>query len=910
MIGRTLAHYRVEAKLGEGGMGVVYKATDTHLDRPVAIKVLRPDLVADPERKRRFIREAKSASALNHPNIVTIHDISTAEGADFIVMEYIKGRSLDHLIGRKGLTLSETLKYSTQIADALARAHSIGLIHRDLKPANLMVTEDGLVKVVDFGLAKLSEHNADDAATVTLDPAPQTEEGTIVGTIVYMSPEQAEAKNVDARSDIFSFGSVLYEMVTGRRPFQGDTRLSTLTAITRDEPQPLSEIAEGVPHDLAKIIHRCLRKDPARRFQHMEDLKVALQELKEESESGALAAAQRGREEPRKRRRWALPAAVGLAVLLIVAGAAWRSLRPSPASESTPRIVPVTSFAGEEIQPALSPDGNQVAFAWKGENQDNWDIYVKLIDGGTPLRLTTEAADECCPAWAPDGRRLAFFRQSNNSAAVYVVPALGGPERRIGEEPATAAAGSGPVSTPGRGYKISWSPDGKFIAVAQFARALPGQPSGIFLLSTETGEKRRLTSTPEGYARDFLPAFSPDGRTLAFARSHSGATSALYLLPLTPADALAGEPRRVTAENFSISGLDWTPDGRSLIFSGGPAGGRSRLWRVSTQGGPADPQRLALEGDSVDWPSVSRAGTAGAYRLAYVASSFDTNIWRVPGPAVSAKDAAARAGSALQLIASTRPNHEPHISTDGKRIAFTSDRSGSREVWICENDGSRPVQLTSFGGPQVGSPRWSPDGQRIVFDAYLDGQSDVYVVSAEGGAPRRLTSEKSNEIRPSWSRDGRWIYFGSNRTGTNQIWKMPAEGGAAVQLTRNGGSEAYESADGKFVYYAKGLPPGIFRMPAGGGEEVQVLEHIRVGRWAITRTGVYHLRSGTPSDAPGIDYYSFDRGKLTEIVRFSKQAVVGCPGCTSLAAALDDRWIVYMQRDRVESDIMLMENFR
>jgi len=306
MIGKTLDHYQITEKLGEGGMGVVYKARDTHLDRFVALKVLPPEKVSDPERKRRFIQEAKAASALNHPSIITIYDIDQADGIDFIAMEYVAGKTLDQRIGHRGLRLNDALKYAVQIADALAKAHSAGIVHRDLKPTNIMVNEDGVVKVLDFGLAKLTEQVQGDesASTATVDSEgrPITEEGVIVGTVAYMSPEQAEGKRVDARSDIFSLGSVLYEMVTGQKAFHGTSKMSTLAAILHQEPKPVSGITPAIPADLEKLINRCLRKDPARRWQTMADVKVALDELKEDSDSGRLATVA-SQADPR-RRRW------------------------------------------------------------------------------------------------------------------------------------------------------------------------------------------------------------------------------------------------------------------------------------------------------------------------------------------------------------------------------------------------------------------------------------------------------------------------------------------------------------------------------------------------------------------------------------------------------------------------------
>jgi serine/threonine protein kinase len=385
MVGKSLAHYQILEKIGEGGMGVVYKARDTRLNRLTAIKILPPGKASDPDRKRRFVQEAQSASALNHPNIITIYDIGYEEGLDFIVMEYLPGRTLDQLIPGHGLRLNELLKYAAQIADALTKAHAAGIIHRDLKPSNIMVTEDGLVKVLDFGLAKLSQTSEDSHEQATRTVRTETRDGSIVGTASYMSPEQAEGKPADARSDIFSFGAVLYEMATGQRAFRGDSSMSTLAAILNKDPKNASEIAPAVPRDLEKIINRCLRKDPERRFQYMADLKVALLELKEESESGTLGPPIAIKRSDRRRLWWA----AALAALIVVAVATpWLFRRLTPPPEPALTSVPLTSFTGSESMPTFSPDGNQVAFVWDGEKQDNRDIWVKLIGPDTLLRIS------------------------------------------------------------------------------------------------------------------------------------------------------------------------------------------------------------------------------------------------------------------------------------------------------------------------------------------------------------------------------------------------------------------------------------------------------------------------------------------------------------------------------------------
>jgi serine/threonine protein kinase len=352
MIGRRLRQYEVLAKLGEGGMGVVYKARDVHLERFAAIKVLPPEWVADPERKQRFIREAKAASALNHPGIVTVYEITHAEGTDFIAMEFVQGQTLADLIARRRLSLTDALTYAIQVAQALAKAHATGIVHRDLKPSNIMVTDDGLVKILDFGVAKLASSGDIDAnreadtSTIPVDDRLQTAAGTTVGTIAYMSPEQAEGRPVDARSDIFSFGAVLYEMVTGARAFQGSSPAGTLAAVIHDEPAPPSQLAKNLPRDLERVIQRCLRKDPTRRFHVMTDIAVELDEIK--TEVGTQPHVAVPAVQPRQGRLFAgLAAGVAVAIVALIA-VGWFAWRSSSADEPAATVTPLTSLAGDD----------------------------------------------------------------------------------------------------------------------------------------------------------------------------------------------------------------------------------------------------------------------------------------------------------------------------------------------------------------------------------------------------------------------------------------------------------------------------------------------------------------------------------------------------------------------------------
>lgn len=859
-------------------MGVVYKARDTHLDRFVAIKVLPAGAVADRERKRRFVQEAKAASALNHPNIVTIHDIASEDGTDFIVMEYVPGKTLDELIPRKGMRLNQALKYAIQVTDALAAAHEAGIVHRDLKPGNVMVTKKGQVKVLDFGLAKLTDAApvSEEQPTVSLRPA--TEEGTILGTVAYMAPEQAQGHGVDPRSDIFSFGAMLYEMFTGQQAFSGDSKMSTLVAIIQKEPAPLTG---KVPRDLQKVVARCLRKDPQRRFQHMKDVAIELQEAMEESESGQLAPAS----EPLRRRR--LAAAV--TVLIAAVGAWYLWLRPGP-PEAPVRVLPLTAYPGYEDSPRFSPDGNHVAFTWDGDVEKNTDIYVKMIGSATPLRLTSDPGMDIAPAWSPDGRFIAFARDwpDEKRAAVLLVPSIRGPEHVIweGEVPEWISPPCGPL--------LAWLPDSKWLVGS--TPLSQAERRGLFLLSAETGERRELTTSLDPGTFDFSPSVSPDGRAIAFSRDLGSNVAEIYLVSLGDNLAPRGEPSRLTfLERYSHSAV-WTPDGREIVFYSDGA-----LWRVPASGS-AKPALVTIAAEQASWPAVSHQGN----RLAYVKTAQDVNIWRLPLPL-----AGARAGPATRHASSTRHDENAQYSPDGERIVFASDRTGSAGIWTSDADGSNAEQLFSTNA-YAGSPRWSPDGRQIAFDCSEEGNWDIYLISVKGGWPTRLTTEPSQDSAPSWSRDGKWVYFGSNRTGEYQVWKIPADSqdvaGRAVQVTRNGGYAALESRDAKCVYYLKTWveygSSSLWKVPVGGGEERPVLESVYGRAFSVGKEGLYFIGRRSPSGVFSVQLLDFGSGKVTEMAPLAGELRLG------LSVSPDRRYLLYSQADVSDRDLMLVENFR
>ncbi len=884
--GTKLGPYEIQSPLGSGGMGEVYRAVQSSLGRQVAIKVLRADKVTDPERKQRFVQEAKSASSLNHPNIITIYDIGEAGGVDFISMELVSGEALDRLIPRHGMRLNDALKYAVQIADALARAHAAGIVHRDLKPGNIMVNEDGFVKVLDFGLAKLIEPipTSEDESTRTMRPT--TEEGTIVGTVAYMSPEQAEGKKVDARSDIFSFGTVLYEMVTGRQAFHGDSKASTLAAILKDNPTPASQIVDGLPREVERLISRCLRKAVNQRFQDMDDVKIVLEELKEESDSGVLGAAAAANTKPGYRLTWVLSMA---AALVIMAAGLWFRLRSG--SPDVPLVaVPLTSYAGVEEWPTLSPDGTQVAFSWDGERQDKRDIYVKQIGVEPPFRLTSDPAMNYSPAWSPDGGFIAFLRElSPAKTVIVVVPQRGGPERILGE-----IKGSMLQALPYGPY-LSWTPDSKWIVCPEPNN---GQHAwALHLLSIESGEDSELTNPPSSEAGDVGPAVSPDGRILIFSRvSPDFFNVTLWMLHLGPGYKPSSKEERLESSGMTNVGTAWLPDSREFVFGSG-TGTNNGLWR-STPSKDAVPRRLDL-GIAAVQPTISRLGN----RLAVATIQYDLNIWRV-----DLKEPGREPTQPISFISSTKIEQYPAYSPDGGRIAFMSDRSGTTEIWICDSDGSKTRQVTSFGGAAVYGPSLSPDGQNIALTVAQKGmKEDIYVVSVNGGNPRQMTTHPAEDKWPSWSHDGKWIYFTSTRSGREEIWKMPSSGGDSVQITRNSGDAPRESPDGRFLYYMKGWPDAVtvWRANLDGSEEAKVLEGLHSeAQWAVVKEGIYFFRLPDKAGHSDLSYYDFATGQTRKILAVQR------PVDNHIAVSPDGRTILYPQFDSAGSVLMLVDNFR
>lgn len=877
--GKTVSHYEVLAKIGTGGMGVVFRARDTRLDRKVALKVLVSDTAVDPRQRRRFLREARVASALNHPNIIQIYDVDEHEGIDFIVMELVAGKTLDELVPSQGLRPNTALKYGVQIADALAAAHRAGLMHRDLKPGNVMVDDEGRVKVLDFGLAKRVEV---DKPLLAADPSVITMKGTILGTAAYMSPEQAEGRAVDTLSDIFSFGVVLYEMLSGLSPFRRGSVISTLSAVIREEPEPLT----GKASEFDQIVRRCLRKNPALRFQTATDLKAALLDAGDQSEPGQLTSTHRAAQ---RSRPWFASIALA-AVLVAAAGIFLFNWQPEPESQATLIAQPLTTYPGWETDPTLSPDGGRVAFSWQKPDRSR-HIYVKLIGSESVQRLANSPSGDFAPAWSPDGTQIAFLRGATDDATqLMLVPAIGGSLRTVAQWPTKISVNSWLAPY------IAWSPDGDWLVVSapQPERvAAEAYQSVLYAVPVDGGEMHVLTSPPprpEG--GDGSVAFSPDGDRLAFVRAYAADYSALHILELSPGVVPRGSSRELDLDARWVGSPSWTPDGKEIILSYGRTADRQRLGRLQVDTAH-ELRPIPVSGDNVMAVALSRDGK----RLAYFKQRWDIDIWRVEFPGTQQQTI-----HPYQEINSTLRDQAPRFSPDGKRVMFISRRTGTPEIWATTTNGPDLIPLTSLRARATGAARWSPDGRTIVFVSDVEGERKLFTVSSVGGTPQRLRAVSVRDTFPSWSHDGKYIYLTSRRTNVAQVWKMAAAGGEPRQVTRGGGQLALESPDGKNLYYKKGS--AVWRVPVEGGEEVEMIESVSRDCFAVTERGVYFIPNRDSEDRFSIQLYEFESGQ-TKLITY-------LPGMTrwGLSVAPDEQSILYSQERDEGADLMLVDNFR
>jgi serine/threonine protein kinase len=777
LIGKNISHYKIIEQLGAGGMGIVYKAEDTKLKRTVALKFLPPELTQDLEVKERFIREAQAASALQHHNICTIHDIDeTEDGQLFIVMDCYEGETLKEKINEKRLKKEEAINIAIQIAQGLEKAHEKGIVHRDIKSANIFITSDGIVKLLDFGLAKL------------VGQAQLTKESSTLGTVAYMSPEQLSGKEVSQRTDIWSLGVVLYEMITGQLPFKGDYEQAIIYSILNEEPKPVTEFCPGLPIELGRVFTKTMAKNPVERYQTIAEILADIRSL------GQARALQEKEEESQLKKwnsLWAIPVIVISAGLLL---AGYLLLQKEATEFHITRTVPFTTAPGLEHYPAWSPEGTRIAYA--SDESGNMDVWVKQVAAGQKMNLTRDHSGyDGKPAWSPNGEWIAFISE-RNGGGIFIIPALGGIPKRVSSL-SFAISQSRTGSIP----DISWSPDG-----SELSYAIVGS---LFTISSSGSTPTILPLPPEGLIVGYLkPAWSPDGERIVCTGlvAEGVSTSQIWALHRTEND-----PIPVTDGTHMDHSPVWTPDGKYIFFIS-DRGGTNDVWYlpVGRSGNPLGQAKSLTSGVGVSAIALSKDAT----KLVYTKAVDRSNIWSAP----IVTNRLVKLADARQL---TRENHYIErlaISPDGQWLAFDSNRRGNMDIWIMRKDGSELSQLTKHRAHDW-TPRWSPDGKNILFHSLRNGNRDLFVIPAGGGSIVQLTQHPGEDITGDWSPDGQLIGFDSNRSGNMDIWIMPSVGGEPQQLTFNETRDFFLewAPDGKQIVFSSNRTGSyeLFLIPEG-----------------------------------------------------------------------------------------------
>ena len=714
--GTRLGPYEILTPLGAGGMGEVYRARDARLGRDVAIKVLPERLAEDTDALARFERESKAVAALSHPNILALHDVGREGRIAYAVMELLEGETLRQELASGPLTARRAVDYGVQVAHGLAAAHEKGIVHRDLKPDNVFVTRDDHVKILDFGLAKASAGPAAGSETESPTVSGYTEPGKVMGTVGYMSPEQVRGIPVDARSDIFSFGSMLYEMLTGRRAFLGETAAEAMTAILRDEPEELARSGGAVPLSLAPVLRHCLEKKPEKRFQSARDLAFALDTASAPSTSVPVpVAALPSRTSSTVWRR------LGVAALVAAAAAAGYLLHSRPAATTEPdwsdvTLSLLTTDPGYEGEPTFSPDGHTIAYV--SDREGNFDIYLQQIDGGPAINLTKNSAADIQPAFSPDGREIAFVSNRSGTSDIFhsapglpvvggdiwIMPALGGTARRIVE------GGNFP----------SWTPDGSALLYVHGTF----RNSRIARIPASGGEGRDLPIEEQLVARYFFPRLSADGRWLLY---QSGSQIEVVA-------AAGGKPRVLAIGQYPA----WGAGSTSILYTNGDPGKGRSLWRAPfslAKGELAgDPRPLTFGRGSDVGAAASRDGRT----IAFAALDESLDLEWIPFDA----EAGRVTGQPEELTPGNNRIGFFDSSPDGKSVVFAAERGEASDLFRLDPP-SPPLQLTRNPNYSDSNPVWSLDGKRIAFSRAAIGNPDtamaLWIMNADGTNPKLMT---------------------------------------------------------------------------------------------------------------------------------------------------------------------------
>ncbi|MEO8430020.1 MAG: protein kinase [Acidobacteriota bacterium] len=900
--GSRLGAYEIVSSIGAGGMGEVYKAHDPRLDRAVAIKVLPEKLAADADALARFEREAKAVAALSHPNILGIYELGRDSGVAYAAMELLTGETMRQRLAEGPIPQRRALEYGLQIAQGLAAAHEKGIVHRDLKPENLFITSEGRVKILDFGLASRRPLDAaetdqtaahsmakDSLTALPTEASPLTEPGMVLGTAGYMSPEQVRGRPADARSDIFSLGCVMYEMLTGDRAFRRDSAVETMAAIVQTDPPELSMPTGRLSPVVDRILRHCLEKRPEHRFDTAHDLAFALETAAGGTVTSGVAAAVAPA--PEVRRRAPLLPLAGLALAAVAlaaffAGRRWQGPAASAAAGRALRPVsffPVTDAPGVESSPALSPDGKNVVYV--RDLSDRKALYLLRVGGRNPVALTPDStADDWQPAFSPDGERIAF-RSERDGGGIFVMGSTGESVKRVTDS----------------GYNPSWSPDGREIALSDSSFYYPtdrgGQSLGLFAVEAATGRRRDILKGADG----MQPSWSPHGDRIAYwgLRGSSGQRD-LWTVAADGSQANAGavEVTNDTALDWSPT---WSPDGKFLYFSSN-RGGTMNIWRARIE---EKTGRVLAEPEPVTTPSLwsgelsfSRDGK----RVAYASLDWRSTLLKIAFDPESEKTV----GSPQRVLKTPQPIRDHQVSPDGEWVAF-GQTGGQEDIFVSRMDGKESRRLTDDGFRDRG-PAWSPDGKTLAFYSDRSGTYQVWEIRPDGSGLERLTSFRGSANFPIWSPDGTAIV--SEEIGGAWHW-IDGRPGASPRSDRimpdMEGPEKFWplswSRDGSLI-------AGIAVHPNGGVLDVvtysiatKSFEKFDAGVSRTWRSPVF-LADGRRllvRDSHGVSILDIAAKRFRPLFSVGGYAVGGSVGITR-----DNRWITYTETG-TEGDVWVAD---
>lgn len=746
-------------------MGEVYRAKDTRLGREVAVKVLPREFSSHPERMQRFEREALAASALNHPAIITIYDVGWADSRPYIAMELIQGKNLAEVLAARRMPLKRIVAIGSQLADGLAKAHEAGIVHRDLKPENLMINDDGFLKILDFGLAKLTDSTKSDVS----DLQTQTAAGVVMGTATYMSPEQAAGKPIDFRSDQFSMGSILYEMVTGRRAFHRGTPPETMAAIIREEPEPLASVQPAVPGPLRWIIERCMAKDPDDRYASTRDVARDMRNLRDHfAEITSSTEAALPISAPKRSRWWLWSAA---AIVLLIAGGLVVSRFGKP-SLPKPVVIRTLTYSGSDSSPAVSPNGDLIAF--RSDRDGVPRIWLKQLKGGNEIALTTGPDD--FPRFSPDGSFLLFVRNEGHTSSLYRIPVLGGDTRKIIDDVQSA----------------DWSPDGGRIAFIRWTAAAGNPDSRFMIVNPDGSDPVEIAVIKERQLQSVR--WSPDGHSLiatVLVQGNYGTREAIALI-----DVRSRKTEWILS-TFSPTSAVWTGTANQIAYFVPETGvalfqlrGDSTLYLHDVKTGERVPVFWAQSaGEIMD--------IAGRGRIVMHSASLRENL-----RAVSLAGGESLADSAW-LTRGNSCNRQPVFSPDGSRILFSSNMASNLDLWEV-SIASRGLRRITEDGAGDWDPAYSPDGKNILWSSNRSGHFEIWMTNADGSGARQVTKDGVDAENPGMTRDGKWIIYNSYNPDLKirGIWKIHPDGSGAVRIVDGLTQWPEVSPDGRFACYS------------------------------------------------------------------------------------------------------------